>query len=80
LEHGLGIEDMVRGSLLYVFLFLSSFHCLFCGLWPTKNSVSIGFNHWPQQVEYPYEPDVLQPRLKQPMQGRNSQGIGVTKR
>ena len=54
LEHGLGSQDMETKSLLDVVLFLSSSLPLFCWLRPTTNSVCIGCDHLPLEVEWPY--------------------------
>jgi len=52
----LGSRDMEMGSLLDVFLFLSSF-LLFFGSRPGTNGVGTGFYHQSMVVEFPRAPD-----------------------
>jgi hypothetical protein len=61
---------MEIGSLLDVFLFLSSL-LLFFGSRPSINGVGMGFYHQSMDVEFPHAPD--------PPKGRHQPGpIGVT--
>jgi hypothetical protein len=52
---GLEVEIWRTGSLLDVFLFLSSL--LFFGSWPGTNGVGTGFYHLLLEVEFPRAPD-----------------------
>ena len=56
-EHRLGSRDMETGSLLDVFLFLSSSPLLFFGSRPSTNVVGTGFYNLPMEVEFPRAPD-----------------------
>jgi len=53
----LGSRDMEMGSLLDVFLFLSSL-LLFFGSRPGTNGVGTGFYHQSMDVEFPCAPDL----------------------